>query len=197
MTITGLRVLGALAVLGFGAAANAASVNITPTSVDGALIGDIITFEISIDFTDDPTLGGGFDVNWDPNALQLVSFSDTVILGDPAFGRPPDDCAQVACVGGLGAGTLQSWGVGDFAGLTFGVVGQVSFEVLAGAIGGTIVALGPTQGIAGPWVSAIDFVSIIEPDYGSATVTAVPVPAAVWFMLSGLAALFGIRRQAA
>ncbi|MEM9270258.1 MAG: VPLPA-CTERM sorting domain-containing protein [Pseudomonadota bacterium] len=54
------------------------------------------------------------------------------------------------------------------------------------------------MGIAGPWVSAADFVTELDPTYGSATVNAVvPVPAAVWFMLSGLAALFGIRRQAA
>ena len=67
---------------------------------------------------------------------------------------------------------------------------------MSALVGTTTVALGPTAGIAGPWVSAVDFVSIIEPDYGSASVTAVPVPAAVWFMLSGLAALFGMRRAA-
>ncbi len=186
MTIKPFKVLGALALLGFGTMANAATVSLTPSGDLLVLPGDVLTFQIDIDFTaEGGTLGGGFDLTYDASQLQLVEFQSAG-LGDPAFGRDPD----------VTPGLLESWGVGDFAGIQAGTVGTVTFEVLAGATT-SVVQLGPTMGIAGPWVSAVDFVTIIEPDYGSATVTAIPVPAAVWFMLSGLGALFGMRRQAA
>ena len=189
MTIKPFKVFGALLVLGLASVSNAASINLVPTTaIDGVLPGDIVSFDIVLDFSDENTLGGGLDLTFDESQLSLVSFTNTVILGDPSFGRPPDYVP--------GSGLLESWGVGDFNGIAGGLMGQVSFEVLPGATQ-SVVQLGPTMGIAGPWVSAVDFVTILMPDYGSATVTAIPVPAAVWFMLSGLGALFGMRRSAA
>jgi hypothetical protein len=189
MTINMKKVLGALTLLSMGAVANAASVSLIPlTDTQNVGIGDVVTMQIDIDFSaEGGTLGGGFDLTFDESQLGLLGFTPTVILGDPAFGRPPDYVP--------GSGLLESWGVGDFAGLTTGTVGEVSFEVLAGATS-SLVSLGPTAGIAGPWVSAVDFITIIDPVYNEVAVV-VPVPAAVWFMLSGLGALVGFGRRKA
>ncbi len=174
-----------------GAAANAATVSLSPTTlVNPVNPGDTVSFEINIDFSaEGGTLGGGFDLLFDESQLGLLSFTDTVILGDPAFGRPPDYIP--------GSGLLESWGVGDFNGIDTGLVGEVSFEVLAGATS-SFVTLGPTAGIAGSWVSAVDSVTIIDPVYNSVEVSAVPLPAAAWLFASALG-VFGYlgKRKAA
>ena len=189
MTINTKKVLAALTLMSMGAVANAASVSLIPnTATSGLGVGGVLSMDIVIDFSaEGGTLGGGFDLTFDESAFELVSFTPTVILGDPAFGRPPDYVP--------GSGLLESWGVGDFGGLNTGLVGTVELAVRAGA-SSSFISLGPTSGIAGPWVSAVDFITIIEPDYNQVEYV-VPVPAAVWFMLSGLGALVGFGRRKA
>lgn len=173
-----LRSLGVAIFLGLASLANAVSVNLIPTTnVTAVRPGDTVAFDIILDFTDETTLGGGFDLNFDESQLQLLGFTETVILGDPNFGRPPDYVP--------GSGLLESWSVGDFNGIVFGLAGSVQFQVRPGATE-SVVALGPTSGIGGPFVSAVNFICCMNPDFGEVTVSAVPVPAAVWLLVSAL-----------
>ena len=189
-----IRLAGALLTLCIMAGANAASISLVATSpTAGLLPGDIVSFDVVMDFTTDDnglgsdiTLGGGFDIVFDESFLQFEGLSNAG-LGDPAFGRDPD----------VLPGLLESWGFADFNGLTGpALVGSVQFSVLATGPASSFVSTAPTNGIAGPFVSAVDFISILNVDYNSIEVTRIPVPAAVWFMLSGLVALFGMRRAA-
>ena len=175
--------------------AHASSVSLVPaTDVTNLANGDIVSFDISIDSSSDVgTLGGGFDVIYDASALGFIGMTNAG-LGDPAFGRDPD----------VTPGLLESWGVADFGGLQTGLVGSIDFTVLPSMGLSTLVALGPTAGIAGPWVSAVDFVSLLQPDYGSVEVSrqapgVIPVPAAIWLFGTALLGLVGLgkRRSAA
>lgn len=182
------KIIGALALMGLMASANAASISLVPTSsVDGVAPGDIVSFDVIMDFTDQSTIGGGFDIVFDETALMFVGLNNAQ-LGDPSFGRDPD----------VLPGLLESWAFANFNPLTGpDLVGSVQFQVLSGFVGVTTVATQATSGIGGPFVDGTDFVSLIDVQYNSVDVSAVPVPAAVWFMLSGLGALIGFGRKAA
>ncbi len=148
---------------------------IPTTAVSGVTPGDIVAFDIILDFTDDPTLGGGFDLTFDESQLQLIGFSDTILLGDPQFGLLPTYVE--------GSGLLESWAIADFVGIAYGLIGSVEFVVRPGATT-SVVALGPTNGLGGPWQSATFPACCQDVDYGAVTVSAIPLPAAAW-LLSG------------
>ncbi len=189
MNATRITVL--IAILLFSRVSDAASVTVYPlSSLFPPIPDELVTFEIVIDFTEMPTLGGGFDVTFNEEFLSLVSFTEDVILGDPAFGRPPDYVP--------GKGLLESWGVGDFNGISLGVVGQVQFKIISPITGYDpvfVIGVGPTQGVAGPWVSAVDFTTIIEPQYNEITIVRIPLPGAFWLMLSAIGFLVSTRRR--
>lgn len=190
-------------ILAFGAlllfaspSAHAASIFLVPTSPTTELAaGDIVDFDVVMDFStndnglgSDITLGGGFDVLWDPTAL---AFHDLTLSGinqnDFAEGDPD-----------ITPGLAFNWSFGSFNGLVGpDLVGTISFEVLAGAPASSMVSSRGTDGIGGPFVSAIDFVTLLDVDYNAVEITTIPVPAALWFMLGGLGALAGLRRAPA
>jgi hypothetical protein len=151
------------------------------------------TFDIKVvgtDFTDGAggTFGGGFYVNWDPAILALDSFSFT-FPGDQFFAQTPvqDDVA-----GSLNA-DVSSFNVGaatadfDIAVLTFTAVGP--------GVSPLDLSLGLYPGGA-PLVWTDSTFTEITPVFvdGSVTVSAVPVPAAVWLFGSGLLGLVGVAR---
>ena len=168
-------------------AAHALSLNLIPTTpVLNLTAGDVVSFDITLDFAADPTLGGGLDLMFDESQLQLISFTDQPFIGMPEFYRAPDYVP--------GSGLLEGWAVGSFSSLSEGLVASVSFEVKDGATT-TVVELGPTNSIAGPWISAGSFFTQ-DPDYGAVTVSTVPLPAGIWLLLSGLLS-FGFARSRA
>lgn len=156
-------------------AAHAASITLSPATAT-ANVGEQIVFNIDMDFTGDPTLGGGFDILFD-DILHFVSFEFNAALGDEAaFRRAPD----------VLVGTLAGIGFGSFGGLD-GVrtIGELTLS--GTTVGTATVSLAPTTTPAGPFVSATDFVSLQAIAFSGANVnlSAVPLPASVY--LFGLA----------
>ncbi len=184
-----LKLASAMVLMGALGTANAASISLTPSSVDAAA-GDIISMDVIMDFSDVVTIGGGFDISFDTSVLSFVSW-DANPVGDPGFARLPD----------VLDGLLSGIAVGDFnAGIT-GIqnLGTVTFEVVAGATRGiNTVMPGDTSSVAGPFVDFNTF-QVVPVTYNGAQVNvgAVPVPAAVWLMFGGLGALFGFGRKRA
>ena len=71
-----LRLQRALVILLLGSlaaapSALAGSVDLVPTTaVTGVVPGDVVAFDIVLDFSDEPTLGGGFDLTFDESQLS-------------------------------------------------------------------------------------------------------------------------------
>lgn len=169
MNIKPLKAFGVLVLLSLTASANAASVSLVPTTaVDDVLAGDVVSFDIMMDFTGEATIGGGFDIVFDENALQFDSVNRNLALGEPDFSRDPTP----------GPGLLDDWVVSAFNALPETAnMGSVNFTVLPGLGGGTTnVTLtdgrdgGAVPSLAGFWVDAIDFTSEIAVDYNSVAV---------------------------
>lgn len=180
-------VLAALLV-GAASSTHAASISLIPTSATANLnAGDIVMFEILMDFTSndsglgsDMTIGGGYDVVWDANALTFHDLFLVNITGNFEYQRAPD----------LSPGLTESWSFGNFQGLTGPlVVGYLDLEVLPGAPASSFVMTRATSGIGGPFISGVDFVTELDVQFNSVEITTVPVPAALWLLLGGLGTL--------
>jgi len=182
--------LGGILLSAMAMNAQAASLSLEYTGpnqiIDGTILvapSDTVTFDVVMDFSGTPTLGGGFDIVFDSSQLEFGNFINFEI-GEDGFGRDPDEFD----------GLLESWAFGAFAGLSGPeTVGSVSFTFIGKGI--TDVFLTATSGIGGPFVSFDNPSMMLDVDFGSARIGMVPVPAAVWFLLSGLGALFGVSRR--
>jgi hypothetical protein len=148
--------------------------------------GSQATFELFMDFSGDPTLGGGVDVVFgnftNGNQLSFASYKPTA-LGDPALINVP---------------TVSTTG-DRLEGITFGdVTNGVSGPALVGTlVFNTLVAGNYSlslvdSGLAGGFFSTSGAPQTPVYTPASLTVTAVPVPAAIWLMLSGLGGLSGM-----
>ncbi|MFK7888142.1 MAG: hypothetical protein AB8G16_14880 [Gammaproteobacteria bacterium] len=176
-----------------GLSAHAASISLVPTSATTALsAGDIVDFDVVMDFStndsglgSDITLGGGFDLLWDPAAMTFHGLTLSGIDENDFAPGDPD----------IFPGLAFNWSFGVFGGISGpALVGTISFEVLAGAPATSMISGRGTDGIGGPFVSALDFVTLLDVNYNAVEITTVPVPAALWFMLGGLGALLRLGR---
>ncbi len=90
MNLNKLAKLAAVAVF-MSAACSAQAVSLSLiSSTPSVTIGDTIELQVLMDFSDDPTLGGGFDIVFDPRLVSYVSESyltDGALGSDPAFTR--------------------------------------------------------------------------------------------------------------
>ena len=185
----------ALWVASSGAQANVISLAPVGQSVG---VGDVFSVQISMYFTE-ATVGGAFDLFYDPTQLSFVSFEfdETFFndIADPAFAHVPDDCfTDGAPFGGceIGDAELNAIGFGNFDGIVGEyLVATVFFEALAPGSSQLTMAVNdaPFEGL----FSAVTGLEM-EVNYNSAKVQIVPVPAALWLFLSALGWL-GIRRQ--
>ena len=130
--------------------------------------------------------GGGVNISYDATVLNVLSVSIDENIWDLGAG--------------ISTGTIDN-SVGTVNGITVNAFSSVtgdfivaSIEFLAVGAGLTDTAL--SEYILNPWGSGGN---PINPDHvpGLVTVSAVPLPAAVWLFGAGLAALLGIARRKA
>ena len=196
------KVLAAGVLSGLTGMANGASMWIAPTDSVGSIIqGNFFQVEIHMDFTDDPTIGGGFDILYDASLLTYVnnSFLISDTLGsDPNLTR--DDNPAASTLNSVEIDTVNGKIVGaafgDLIGLTGpSLVGTMTF--LATEIGNASLSLTATANPAvGGFISTftledqnVDFIG------SSIEVSPVPLPAAVWLMFTGLAGIATVSRR--
>ena len=142
---------------------------------------------LKINFSDNATSGGAIDIPWDPGVIQYnddFAFSPAFTSRDPSF-----DVIDFQSSGllSIGFGTLSTAGISDEI-----VIGTVHFT--SGALGGTtLMSLKDSEkwsgfsGLSGgnSLVAAGD----ISVNYNATAVHVVPLPAAIWLMISGVGIL--------
>jgi hypothetical protein len=128
-----------------------------------------VVLELWMDFTAEPTRGGGTDIHYDPDALDYVSFEFDANLGDdPELRRPPDTQTP---------GVLDGLAFGSVTGLTGpALVGRLVFQARLdpGPTALTMTADEP-DGPVGPFVSAITLLPM-EVSFIGAEVNLVQLP---------------------
>jgi hypothetical protein len=126
----------------------AATISLVPDS-NSVEPGDQVTVEIIGDFSGDDTLGGGIDLTFVSEDLELVSVV-TNGVGIPAYNREPD----------VSTGTLSGMAFGDFNGIGVNslVIGTLVFDIPFDSEGGvTEISISASAGVAGPFASALTF----------------------------------------
>ena len=133
---------------------------------------------IGQDFSDAP-VGGGVDVLFDAAILQVVGVS----FGSSAF----DFNKTVISINNTTAtgGKIDSILVSSYLKAPSGTFNIASIEFMAVGGGTSPLDLGPSS-FSAPWLTSVGV--DINPTYldGSVTVTAVPLPAAFWLLVSGI-----------
>jgi hypothetical protein len=185
MKISPARLTAALAALGLGVlalpAAEAASVYLTPAGQTVNELAGPVTLGLYMDFTGDPTIGGGIDLDFQ-GPISVGSFTPTAYFtntADPFF---------------TGYGTADADNdfevhFGNFAGLS-GVnkLGDLSVNLLGPGAGTIAISINSTFGAFYNIGSVQQSVTLT-----GAGINVVPLPAGIWLLLTGVGALAGRR----
>lgn len=143
---------------------DAASILLSPDNLD-VVPGEVIAVEISYDFTDFATFGGGVDVFFDPAVLTFEDFMwvDNTPPGDLNFAMEPN----------VGIGALTGMGFGSFS----GIADSATFAILMFRVQGvhrgsaTEITLEPNG--AFPFLDAMTL-DPLDVEFGQSTVNLTP-----------------------
>jgi hypothetical protein len=203
--IKSLAVATALAYGSFGV--EAATISLSPENAS-AEQGGQVTFNLVENFSNqdlDPNtpdlaiLAANSDFSWDPAVLTFVGFAYTTAFAvqrDPSFDAKS---AGSADPWDLQTSSLLSIGWSQFNGisiLTDTIIGTLTFNVVGTPGSSTTISVAESLN----WSGSFDVNGTqIFPSYAGATlsVNAVPIPAAVWLLLSGLVGMFGMASRRA
>jgi hypothetical protein len=167
-------------------AVNAATISVLPAG-QNVLQGANIPIAISGSEFSSGTMGGGLTINWNPSVLQFVSISTNPFPGDKFFGSTDTTTASSGSLN-FSVGSFFTGATGpsfDIATLAFTAIG----------LGSSLIDLGFKLGDV--WVDS-DFNELSpQPTLidGSVQVNAVPIPAAVWLLGSGVVGLVALTRR--
>lgn len=195
------KLAGAALLVGAMSSANAVE-NVFLTAPGPVAPGSTINLSFDIDFTGMSTTGGGTDLFFDPAVFDFVSWTITSSNNDSFFTDqfPVQDCSTETCSANASSGGMTPQvahvSFGNFSNPYSGmhVIGELVLQIAAGAAPGfyNIDMFGSNDASGEPGPVAGDNVQ-----YLGGTVQVVPVPAAAWLMISGLAGLLGFARRGA
>lgn len=159
-----------------------AQIWLSPPAVE-TFVGEQVSIEVRMDFSTDPTIGGSFVVNFDPEALRYDGFVFSDDLGDdPAFRFAPEDVTEPGVVDFIAFGNFN--GVGGPA-----PVGTLTFTALGGDKS-TVLPADGSDTLGGPFLSAQTF-DVLEVNFSGATVTQGPPVGEAFDEYSGTLAVCG------
>jgi hypothetical protein len=200
MAIKSLITSAAAALIGMSSLNAQAASTWLKTVIQSPTISGVANLELWADGEGVAFLAGGLDVFYDET---IVSYNDDFAFDaafptDPDFSRPgtsgdPDNCTtDPSALGCSGPGEINGIAFGNFNGIadTVTLVGTLSFTGLS--VGVSAITMATNDLPAGDWFDVSG--SPMDVVYRGAQF-GVPVPAAVWLMTSGLAALFGFARK--
>ena len=176
--------MAALALVGFTAGqATANTVSLTqPNPIETGGAASISLDLVGTDFTD-AVDAGGFTFNWNP---AVLTYTGTLVA------NPPWDTSIVSDANSA-LGFVDFVFLGQSIGFSSGSfpIATLSFDVIGA--NGDFTDIGFADAFGGWAGGGINFpVTYID---GQVLVTPVPVPAAVWLMMSGLVGLVGVARR--
>jgi hypothetical protein len=183
------QVIAAIA-LSFPLLGHAASVDLSVSPTPQAVIGLNQTFTVDIvgNYRSDAgevLVGGAIDLLFDASIVQVNS----AILHTPVdLGSSP------GTIDNLG-GNLDALGFATFAGVGDGMFNFATVEFETVGFGTSALALQDANDLVFEWANGIGDAVAFSATDGSVTVSAVPLPAAAWMMLSALIGIAGIARK--
>jgi len=183
------QVIAAIA-LSFPLLGHAASVDLSVSPTPQAVIGLNQTFTVDIvgNYRSDAgevLVGGAIDLLFDASIVQVNS----AILHTPVdLGSSP------GTIDNLG-GNLDALGFATFAGVGDGMFNFATVEFETVGFGTSALVLQDANDLVFEWANGIGDAVAFSATDGSVTVSAVPLPAAAWMMLSALIGIAGIARK--
>lgn len=160
----------------------AASISLNPHSTT-VNVGSNFSVDLVMDFSDEATLGGGIDINYNGSMTDFVSFtydSTFLTMTDPSFTCP----GAGACTPIDQPNSVSNIAFGNFMGIGgLFTIGTLEFTALDA--GDIFLSTAETTGAGGLFVSASTF-GAMDVVFNGTSVTAVPLPAAAWLFLTGL-----------
>lgn len=169
----------------FSSQSYATVVSVDPTSTT---VGLNSTFSVLLKGTGfNNVTGFGFDLKWDSSIVKLVS---AVVDGTPwEFTTSNSGGTNVHAIG---SGMASGIGGTSFSSRS-GDVDLVNLNFLSlGKLGSTKLDLGLSKNPVWLWA---DTTGAIIPTLNNGEITVVPVPAAIWFLLTGIASLSAFGRR--
>ncbi len=180
-----IHVAVATGLLGAFGTANAVSITAVADTTDVTGLGQV-SVQFFGDFSDDPTVGGSFDILFNSADLAVADYSQAAV-GDPGFLVP----------GAVTDGNIVGTGFGDFNGVGGAgfLIATVVFDIINQTFASTDISMATGTGGGGGFFSAVTFAEQVV-DYNGVTLNQapIPLPAAVWLMMGGLIPLLVVSR---